>query len=115
MVPIFFIGSSCATGLVKNSPLFSNESSCPEHIRAKRNLEGRVLRRPGLNSTPLPKPSPPTPLPSDGRGWRRTLLDRGEGEGFLVDGVPRALPWAIIGRPSGAWAWCRVASIPAGS
>ena len=34
-------------------------------------------------STPHPKPSPPAPLPSDGRGWRRTLPDRGrEGTGF---------------------------------
>ena len=38
------------------------------------------LARIKTRSTPHPKPSPPAPLPSDGRGWRRTLPVRG-GEG----------------------------------
>jgi hypothetical protein len=44
-------------------------------------------------STPHPKPSPPAPLPSDGRGWRRTLPVRG-GEGAearLVRRIQRAM------------------------
>ncbi len=89
MIPVYFIESSCVTGPVSNSPPLSIESSRPEHTRFNRSLEGRVLLRdlrlPRLDSTPLRKPSPPAPLPSDGRGWRRTLLVRG-GEGKKLVG-----------------------------
>jgi excisionase family DNA binding protein len=39
----------------------------------ERYLEGEANKI----STPHPTPSPPAPLPSDGRGWRRTLPGRG--------------------------------------
>ena len=40
------------------------------------------------DSAPQAVPSPQAPLPSDGRGWRRTLPDRGgEGETNFLRGV----------------------------
>jgi len=58
-----------------------------EHELARKK-EGRLLRQiqraAGWFWTPHPMPSPPAPLPSDGRGWRRTLPVRsGEGEAFV--------------------------------
>src|SRR5258708_40337543 len=67
MIPIFLLGSSCATEVAGNSVVFSKESSWPEHIRANLTLEGRVLMRDlgglqvGLDSSPealTPSPSP---------------------------------------------------------
>ncbi len=50
-------------------------------------------------STPHPMPSPPAPLPSDGRGWRRTLPDRGgEGEARLVRRIEQFLAWSPTAR-----------------
>mgnify|MGYP001282401848 CR=1 FL=1 len=47
--------------------------------------EGIKVSVPDTDSTPHPMPSPPAPLPSDGRGWRRTLPVRGgEGEAQLA-------------------------------
>ena len=51
-------------------------------------------------STPHPIPSPPTPLPSDGRGWRRVLPGRGgEGDGSAVQ---PGLSASNEGRPGAA-------------
>ena len=47
-------------------------------------------------STPHPMPSPPAPLPSDGRGWRRALPSRG-GEG---DGAHGSEPDGPLTRPT---------------
>jgi len=80
--------------------------------RARDALVTRTLRRAGwrvlrvwehelakikLRSTPHPKPSPPARLPSDGRGWRRTLPVRG-GEGERNEArLVRRLSAAISG------------------
>ncbi len=50
-----------------------------------KNSKTPVPMRGTEKATPHPLPSPPAPLPSDGRGWRRTLPVRGGEGGFALE------------------------------
>src|SRR5687767_5066628 len=61
----------------------------------------RMARMVKMFSTPHPMPSPPAPLPSDGRGWRRTLPFEAEREKLMPNVFTKAKRSQVTCRDSG--------------